>query len=360
MNYGLPLPTKIELSVYKIKSCGLYKSWNKPPLALGIKELLEQLKRWGIDSQKPLIETSTYTPSNDLDASYLWGFEFDNTTGNYLIGFWNEIENIKGSVSYVAGSKPVGNGEVTGVNAKKGDIPGFLSLFWFIPSKNIFVGIKTDEHVNTGINQLRTYLSSFGTGFSEQVIRTDPDNGEHTAFTEQKKDFLATKDERVPNSQLKASFRFPPLHINGEINFIKSHALQVTKLIRKVKVRTNQSRSLIDDVLEGIDFLFHSAPPTDKRFIKVEYPTSISPADVDIMFKDYKDNNMSESYDVTFVFSGNDIPNKSLSGARAVEKLSRFNMYYKSKDTPDLTKLLRELNTNFIASIEKLLKKANG
>lgn len=357
MNFSIPFPTKVELSIYKIKNCGLYTSWGKPPVALNIKDLLSQLERWGIKTKKPLDQTSVYTPSSDLLASYLWGVEHDSTTGNYLIGFWNEIENKKGAVSYASGNAAVGDGVVTEAKGKKGDIPGYLSLFWFIPSKQIIVGIRTEDHINTGINQLRAYLLNFGIGFSEQVIRTDPTNRKHTAFTDQPKDFKAAEDKRIPNSSLKPSFRFPPLQLKGEINFIKKHVLSVTKLIRKVKVKSNTSKGgIVEKVMEGIDFLFHSSLPTENRFIKVEYPTRVSGADVNYMLKDYVDNNMADSYDVTFVFSG-DIPNKSFSGARAVEKVSNFNMYYKSKDTPNLTKLLNELDSKFIAHIDKSLAK---
>jgi hypothetical protein len=355
MPTNFSIPTKVEFTLFNIKRCGLFLSWSKPPLALDISDLLQQIETWGISTKKPLVSTSVYSRDSNIQPAYLWGLEKDKVSGNYLIALWNEVENNKGAVSYVSGGKPVGSGAVAEAKAKQGDIPGFMSLFWVIPSKNIVVALNTEDHLSIGINQLRAYLHGFMMGFSEQVVRADPKNSKHIAFSLEKKP-KTPKDERITDPSLKASIQLPILRLNGEIKFIKDNVTEVRKLIRKVRVKTHNKKSIWNNVKDSVDFLFHSMEPTDNREIKIEYPTTISATDVNYFLKAYTDNDMADSFDVTFVFKGN-IPNKSLSGAKAVDTFSNLNMHYKSDNTPDLLKLLAELNSKFTGNVDSMLAK---
>lgn len=356
MGNGYSTTTHVDFTLFDVKRCGLYKKWDEPPLALSVKELIEQIKKWGIISQKPLIETSVYSNEKILLPAYLWGVEECPITGNSIIALWNEIENHKGAINYVSGSKPVGTGTIDATKAKAGQIPGFMSIFWVIPSRNIIVAINTEDHSSLGIIQLRKYLNGFLNGFSEQIIRTSAENGEHTAFTLQQRNLNSSTDARIPDSKLKSSIQIQPLKLKGEIKFIKSNVVSVRKLIRKVRVRINHKEEYWHGIKDKIGFLFHSNEPTDNREIKIEYPTTINAKDVDFFVKQYIDNSYSNAYDVTFVFTG-DIPNKSLSGIKAEEKFPGLKIKYSTDNTPVLLELLTELNANFLSKVDGMLSK---
>jgi hypothetical protein len=64
------------------------------------------------------------------------------------------------------------------------------------------------------------------------------------------------------------------LRLNGEIKFIKDNVTEVRKLIRKVRVKTHNKKSIWNNVKDSVDFLFHSMEPTDNREIKIEFSIS--------------------------------------------------------------------------------------
>lgn len=351
------IPTKADLIFYDIKRFGLYDSWNNPPKCLNAKETLVQLQTWGVSTGKPLVETSTYEASGKLLRSYLWDLVEDQTTGTWLLALWNEVENKKGKVAVVSGNNKVGHADVSETGAKKGDIPGFMTLFWILPKKNLIVSVKIGDQTSLGIDQLRAYLIGFSSAFSEQIIRTNPKDKTHTAYTDQKKDPSSDEDKRVPNSKLNLSIQIVPTRYTGEIDFIKRNAHSVTKLIRKIKVETGNTKSFWNSVADNLSDLFNNSIPNEKRFVKVEYPTNIGKDDVSQYEKDYVAHDMSEAYDMTFVFKGNKIPNHCLSGMRAIENISGLNVPYKSDNTPDLAKLLTTLNTSWIEEVDNAVTK---
>ncbi len=330
-----------DMHVYDIKKCGLYIGRPDAPEHLGTKDLLKALKFWAIDSNKPLVETSTYSADGNYLEAYCLGLsEFK---GNYLLALWNKIPSSKSGVGMVNGSSSPKNAKVT--QSKKGaaDIPGYPTYFWILPGSNKLVALKLTNE-SFGVTQARAYLTGYLQFFSPHALRK---GGKIKGYTDKPID-KKSDEEQIVNNNLAARFTLAVTKIPGKYEEIIKNNQQVTKLVKEIDVYDDQN-DINARVSEQVRGWFNNLKPADKKKMRVHMPISVTKADIRDLIRKYEDSDQSNEHDIGFVFKGKSSHIEWLRGANHREK-AKIKVEYLGENQPNLDKLVKELHkhTNLV------------
>lgn len=338
---------KATLFVYDIPRCGLYLRNKNDPKHLPAVTLLKELKIWAIDSNKPLIETSTYSQGGRFEEAYCLGISAHN--GQYLLALWNKVPHSKKGVGMVNGSQAASSAKISHAEMKDGDIPGYPTFYWFLPTSNKVIAVRL-ENANLGIGQLREYIKGYLSNFCSYRVKTNVDGEELDAFSDFPRP-ASGEDNRVANLKLFPSFSVSANPVLGKQEEILNRYDDITKLIKDVHIYNN----LHDDnagILEKISAVFNNLPAAKKKTARFQMPVSMSRQDTQELIDLFNNNEHSEEHDVGFVFKGS--PHiEWLSGSQQkIEEVITVN--WLNEGQPDLDKLLRTLQ-----SFEHLLNPAD-
>ncbi len=340
-------PTKkhCELFVYDVPRCGLYIGRQETPKHLSIGQLLKDLKKWAIDSQKPIVETSTYSKNHRFEESYC--LDLVSSNGQYLLALWNKVPHSKSGIGMINGAKAASSVTVSHTKVSNGDIPGFPTFFWFFPSSNKMIAIKID-HPALGISQVREYLKGYLQNFCSYRVKRTIDGEEVEGFADFPKPKKG-KDERLINIKLHPHIRIASKSVPGKQDEFLARYHEVNKLVKDIYVFNNLSDSN-SSWLEKISSIFNDLPATKKKRARVQMPVSLSQADMQDLIDQYNDSDHSIENDVGFIFKGKATHIEWLSGSQ--QKIQEtLEIEWVAEGQPNLKKMLGKLR-----QLEYLLK----
>lgn len=331
-----------QLHVYDLNRCGIYhraeNRGTKSPKYLPIGQLVREIKEWGIDSKKPLIETSTYTGEKSLLEAFCMGISEYN--GQYLIALWNKVPKSKNGVGVMKGGSPVENARVSHRKVGADDIPGYPSFFWILPTAKKVVGIKFEDYP-LGMTQFKEFFRGFLTNFTSHKVRVSPSNPDGRGYSDFQPPKNSEEDTRTINPSLYPSFSISVSKVEAKQKEIIARSDRITKLVKDVQVYN----SLVDedaDIVERISNYFNNLPAAEKKTLRMQLPVNLHENEVRKLIKDYNDNDGAEHYDVGFVFKGASTTIEWLSGASQKEDV-KVEIKWKSEDQPDLDDLIVKL-----------------
>lgn len=333
--------TKCEFHVYEIKKCGIYVNREpEKPKYLSIEKVIRELKIWAIDSDKPLIETSTYQASNSLPESFCFGME--EYSGNFLLALWNKVPHNKSGISKVSASSPVKKAKAGEVKIKGDEIAGYPSYFWILPKESLIIALKLDNRT-LGLAQARYYIYNFINHYSSHVVNR-MESGEELYGLGDTPAPTSGKDGRFPNPKLRGDFTIHAKRLPGKIDEILKNADNITKLIKNISVYSSLSDSSATTI-ESITKWFNNVEPVKKRDIKIEMPVDISEKEIQHFVDLWEENNYSDEYDVGFKFKGEQRV-EWLSGANQKEERN-IDVEWLGKEQANLEKLIKELHKHY-------------
>lgn len=240
---GYPLASsdfEIEMSLYKLEKCGLYESTlqgnqqrilrNEPAKALLIDELLREIKKWAVDSDRPFGNTC---PSGIADSSRIYCYNITEYKGTFLAAFWVAMAKGKNSINKLSRSKPIKNVVPTDAKANltDDDIAGYMAYFIFVPEKNRFAPVQL-RHIGTDKNpvstpKMKAYLNAYINYETGYLMKEDGGS----SFSEKPKG----TEGRVPNSNLVSRLEWSRETGDPELQVVKDKSRDIYKLTYKFR-----------------------------------------------------------------------------------------------------------------------------
>lgn len=213
-----------RIRFYRITQCGYYD--HDDFQFGGIADILENLKSW-IEG-KALNETQTYSvdpENNESDILRTFCYSIVANSDEYLMITWNENADVDGKMASIDGRGTTGHATIETVEPPEGFIPGYPSLFWIIPSRNLFATIQLNTHLN-GRKNLDIYLNGFLATRSQYVVYEET-NGENSI-----EGYGCSENDC---RHLKPIFSSVLYRQPGQIEFIKNNRESIKKFIKKDK-----------------------------------------------------------------------------------------------------------------------------
>lgn len=333
-----------QLHLYDLKKCGLYESRSDPAKHMGISELLRSLKDWAIDSQKALIETSTYNSNSSYLEAYCLGVEEYN--GNFLVALWNKIPSSKSGVGVVNGTNPPLKAKVKIKSTNDEDIPGYPSYFWVLPNAGIIAAIKI-TNPNFGISQFRGYLTGYLHCFTPHSVFRKGDleiveNIVGYVDDPANRNDIGDDGEPVINSKLFPYFSMPVKKVPGRYDEMKNRSSEITKIVKDIYVHNNLSREDQNQIEKIVSF-FNNISPVRKKKLRLQVPVELTSEQVQEYIDKYEDSDHSNEHDVGFIFKHNNGKIEWLRGANQTEEVT-IKVDFIGPDQPDLGKLAASLD----------------
>lgn len=330
-----------DFHLYNLTKCGFYIGRQTSPKHMNTSKLLAALKVWAIDSNKPLIETSTYTLGESNSEAYCLGIEEHN--GNYLIALWNKVHTLSsGGVGMVSGSSTPTNARITVKAIKKGDIPGHPSYFWILPARNMVVAVKI-TNPSFAITQFNSYLNGFLSFFSPHSVFSkskDKSKGDMIGYSDSPSTSTALPEESIINKDLHPRLSMSVKKIPGKFKeFVDRHS-DIRKLVKDI-YSYNSLSNANDPLMEQIVGFFNNIDPVAKKKVRIDIPVNLSKSEVQGMIKKYEDNNQAAEHNVGFRYQGSNAI-EWLHGANHTEKVT-LKIDFSGEDQPDLKKLIKSL-----------------
>jgi hypothetical protein len=93
-----------------------------------------------------------------------------NKFGDYLVTTWNETPAGKNLFASMAGNDLIDLAQVSLAKIPSGNIPGYPTLFWVIPSSNKLITLQF-RNENNGVENLKKHASNFMLFYSPFAVR---------------------------------------------------------------------------------------------------------------------------------------------------------------------------------------------
>lgn len=340
-----------DLFMYDISQCGIYEKREKNEKYLSLKKLLKEIKQWAIDSDKPLVETSTFSSNTVRLPVYCFGIE--EYQGTYLFALWNSVPHSKHGIAKVNGTKAPSKITIDHGKINKGEIPGYPTYYWFVPEKKKVIALKINNTI-LGISALTSYFMGYLTGFSSHHIEYKSDGKTYFGFSDKKSE---KPDElRTVNSLLGARFSIKATQKKGDIDKFLNNSNEITKLVKDIYVYNNLTDNNAG-VLLKLRTLFNNLDAISKKKVRVQMPVKATREQISDLISLYIESEYSEEHDVGFVFKGNSTHIEWLSGSIQQEKV-QLNITWIADEQPDLKLLIQNLHhhIDLIENVEETVE----
>ena len=295
---------KASVIFYKIEQCGFFKYGDKTPMFGDLLTFLENLKDWS--NGRSLAQTATYRVREDADLapSYLFDIK-KGTNGSFLLTIWNESDALNGMSASVDPNSSVGSVSVDEKKTKKGNIAGYATYFWFLPSHSLYACIKFSGSI-AGNDVMQSYLESFIDPWSEFVSFDIDSNGDaHCVYHD------GTGKEY---KGLYGRFRSKILRKEGDGNFIIKNHQYIRKVVRRTSLHMKNyvQKGLMDKLIDGMQRA-KKVPirhlPNNTINVNYEMPIEFSRQEIEKLVDEWeKDNSHSRNEwdDYGFKMKGDD------------------------------------------------------
>ena len=221
----------VKLGYFTIKRCGYYKHGAEAPEFSPLADTLGQLSDW--IRPKSLRETKVFDPVPDqnLLPVYVKNLMIDPATGDALLVTWNAAPaNAEGRVAAAAGDDPVGDVDLTEMNAPDGSIPGYPSYFYFIPERSVVVATRFEGQVYGGQPGVVAYMNEVLAKFSRHVVVSQNDDGVDI--------FGYVRNHGDEPAHVHPSYRTEPKRVPGEVDWLRQNCASIRKMVRRDRITT--------------------------------------------------------------------------------------------------------------------------
>lgn len=297
-------PEKASVIFYSIEQCGFFKYGDKTPVLGDLLTFLDNLKAWS--NGRSLAQTATYRvrDGEDLAPSYLFDIQ-KGKDGSFLLTIWNESDALNGLSASVDPNSSVGSVSVDEKKTKKGNITGYATYFWFLPSLSLYACIKFSGSI-TGNDVMQNYMESFIDPWSDFVTVDIDENGDaHCIY----QDGAGNVYDR-----LHGRFRARMLRKEGDGNFIIKNHQDIRKVVRRTSLHMKNAvqKGLMDKLIDGMQRA-KKVPirhlPNNTINVNYEMPIEFSRKEIEELVDAWeKDNSHSRSEwdDYGFKMTGDD------------------------------------------------------
>jgi len=310
-----------KINFYRINKCGFYP-WGEdlPLFGNNIGQVLKYLSDWVNQDGFCLEDTSTYQVKDEDQTlrTFCCDLKHDDVHGDYLLTTWNETPTTDGQVPSIASNSTIGSATVHLNPLPEGDIPGYATYFWFLPSENIFATVRFFRTLNGHPNLMR-YLDGYLRHFSPYVLREENPNedGDYTIIG------YINPETKEAFDVLYPAFHSSPIRNPGEIDMIRENRTRITKIHRKasLKVDVKNETTLLQTLLRHVGI---GEPPIQTQTANIDYALPFTPSgeelnDIIISWE----NTSGEGWnDVGFKIQGDDIKWLSKSLAKVSQDLN--------------------------------------
>jgi len=277
---------KVSIVFYKVEQCGFYKYGESNPEFGDLLVFLDDLYKWS--GNKSLAQTATYTVARGDDSipSYLFDIN-KGSKGTYLLTVWNESNALDGVSASVDPNSNVGSVQVDEKKVKRGNIAGFATYFWFIPSKSLYACVQFGR-TTSGNSTMEEYLENFIDPWSSFVKTKVGANGERYC--------VYTDSSGTVHDKVKGKFRTKILRKDGDVDYIVNNFFDIQKVIRKTSLHMNNSiqKGLMNQLLGGMQRAINipiKNIPNKKINVNYEMPLEFSQAEIKGLIDDWEKNN---------------------------------------------------------------------
>lgn len=201
----------VRIRLYTIEDCGFYRRGSQDPQYGLIDEIIEDLKDWV--SNRNINQTCTYNPEGNFLKTYCCDIR-SNSCGDFLITIWNETASNDGTIAFIDGDKPVGKADLSIAEVDGGNIPGYPTYFWFMPSIDKFATIQLSGSTRNGVRNLGEYLRNYMKWHSSYANREHSKQG-HLFFEEE----ISVLNYRITSYSDKTSSYPIPENMIVKFNF---------------------------------------------------------------------------------------------------------------------------------------------
>lgn len=231
-------------------------------------------------------KTSTYQgeESSGTRSTYCYSIK-SSEVGDYLITTWNGISESSEAVASVAGDEPVGKAKVNLTEIPDGNIAGFATYFWILPSLNKLATLQfSHSSRRNGLPEFRKYISNYMRIFSSYcVVKAQPSSNKSEDTLEESIDILGYANKNGETKQLIPKFS-TILHEKTPRNLeiIREKRTSIRRVLRKIEL-SRDSEYQADFVEKAFSWLGIKGIEKESRKFKFKYGIELrSPSKEDL------------------------------------------------------------------------------
>ena len=296
------MPEEARISFYRIEKCGYYRYNENTPEFGSINDILSQLQGWVTQPECVLGETCTYEIEDGENVLHTYCFNLvsNGATNDYLLTTWNEIPSVEGQVASVNANQAVGNAVVNLSEIDEGNIPGYATYFWFIPSRNTFATVCF-HHALNGHRNLQKYLKEYLAKFTNYVIGAENEDG-----------IMAIEGYALPGGQMlnvRPSFVSCLYRRPSRLQYLRNNRAFIRKIIRKNRLSPDvpENRNLFSWMLRNLGIIQEEPIQNDVR-VKYELDHTPDAEELEAIIEDWIAEHDSRWDDVGFQLEGEQSP----------------------------------------------------
>lgn len=262
----------IRIRIHAINECGYYQRGKQDRKFGNASSILRDLKSW-IEG-KNLNETSTYQDddSSGTHSTYCYCIK-SNTFGDYLVTTWNGISESSEAVASVAGNEPVGEAKVNLTEIPDGNIAGFATYFWIMPSLGKLATLRfSTSNRRNGLPEFRKYISNYMKIFSSYcVVQPKSISNQVTDKSEEDIEIAGYACKNGKPEQLIPKFS-TVLHekTSKNLKIIREERESIRRVVRKIEL-SRDSKYQADFVEKAFSWLGIKQIEKESRKFKFKY-----------------------------------------------------------------------------------------
>ena len=294
---------KIKLNFYELNTCGYYSKGNNRLFA-NCSEVFNDFIKWIQQKQPTIQETQTYNVNEESETLPCFNYDIlKNSKNDFLVTLWNKTPTVNHRFASVKANDQVGNVSVSTANIPSGNIPGYPSYFYIIPSENLVISLMINSPI-TGIKNFSKYFKGYLTRFSSWVVLRDMISDELDVkilgYRENENDKLQTLNPR---------FKTTLKRIPGQLEQIKNNREKIRKLIQKDEFSTliEKKQGMMTSFLNYIGGIQDIKNISEKALYKFEFDyTPRNDQELNKIINTWEKNTSCSWSDVGFKFQGDD------------------------------------------------------
>lgn len=267
------------MQLYRLDKCGFYR-WGEQESEFGdVIDWYRDFFDWLEPKRKPGVpcdHTSTTGERDDVPEDIYCIGAVEDGRGNFGVSLWNKGWRTEDGVVYLSSGASLGNPRFRTSRLDPGDIPGWPSYFWVMPTENMVVSLMPDKAI-ASIRSFREYFFNFLRSESKYVADSyteiNPKTGkEETRFVYQ------NPGDAPPTHRVFPRLNVSPEVINtGKIEEIKENWPKVRKFLLHTETvyleQDNRSTAhkLLDSILLGKSSQRDPVPQKAQMQIEVDW-----------------------------------------------------------------------------------------
>jgi len=242
----------------------------KTPEFCSLKDCLSNFHDW--TNGKKLEDTLTFkVDGGDVQEAYCFSMHKSNSSGNYLLTTWNKVPMAEGGVPTANGSAKVGHVDVKIAHVANGNIPGYPTYFYFIPSKSVVFAMRSSWQPHNGHQGLVKMITGFLETASPYVVTNSISSTGEIEIVG-----FRDKNDRTAPKQLVVQYESVLLKLAGRVDYLRRNHSLIRKIVFRNTLDTSiaAEKSLMYSVLQKIGLTNHS---TKTQMISFGYEMQFTP-----------------------------------------------------------------------------------